>query len=46
MITFIRKCIALSKSNKQYIDNLIKKNFYKNFSQAINTMIEERRNNV
>lgn len=38
-----RKCIALSDSNYQYVDNLMQQKKVKNFSRAINEMIDKNR---
>lgn len=43
MQKIVRKSIALQKENKQYVDSLVKNRKAKNFSRAINEMIEERK---
>lgn len=38
-----RKCIALTDSNFLYVDDLVQQKKAKNFSRAINEMIDEKK---
>ena len=43
MQKIVRKSIALKKENKQYVDSLVEDRKVKNFSRAINEMIEKHK---
>ena len=41
----VRKCVTITKENASYIDQLVTQNKEKNFSQAVNRSIDQRRQN-
>ena len=44
MLDTERKCIALRKANKSYINDLVRQRIFKSFSHAINDLIERDKN--
>lgn len=41
MLDTERKCIALRKLNKLYVEDLVRQRIFKSFSHAINDLIEK-----
>lgn len=39
----VRKCMTITKTNVQYVEDLIEQQEAKNFSNAVNQIINERR---